>query len=99
MRPGLRFLVEHMPVRDLRTLSAAYLKENLSIAYEAFNKVPWRDRVPQNVFFNDILPYASVDESRDARRRKLYELAAPLLADCQSPAEAAQRLHPQLFKL
>jgi pimeloyl-ACP methyl ester carboxylesterase len=98
-REGLRFLVEHMPARDLSILSAAYLKENLSLAYEAFNKAPWHDRVPKEIFFNDILPYASVNESRDAWRRKLYDLAAPLVADCLTPAEAAQRLNQKLFKL
>jgi pimeloyl-ACP methyl ester carboxylesterase len=98
-REGLGFLVEHMPARDLTTLSAAYLKENLSLAFEAFNKAPWRDRVPKEIFFNDILPYASVNESRDVWRRKLYDLAAPLVADCPTPAEAAQRLNRKLFKL
>lgn len=98
-REGLQFLVEHMPARDLSTLSAAYLKENLSLAYEAFDKASWRDRVPKQIFLNDILPYASVNESRDAWRRKLYDLAAPLVADCQTPAEAAQRLNQKLFKL
>jgi pimeloyl-ACP methyl ester carboxylesterase len=98
-REGLQFLVEQMPARDLTTLSAAYLKENLSLAFEAFNKAPWRDRVPKEIFFNDILPYASVNESRDAWRRKLHDLAAPLVADCLTPAEAAQRLNQKLFKL
>ncbi len=51
------------------------------------------------MFFNDILPYASVNESRDAWHRKLYDLAAPLVADCQTPAEVAQRLNQKLFKL
>ncbi len=98
-REGLQFLVEQMPARDLTTLSASYLKENVSLAYAAFNKAPWRDRVPKEIFFNDILPYASVNESRDAWRRKLYDLAAPLVADCQTPSEAAQRLNQKLFKL
>lgn len=98
-REGMQFLIEHMPAPDLATLSAAYLKENLSLAYEAFAKAPWRDRVPKEIFFNDLLPYASVNESRDAWRRKLYDLAAPLVADCQTPAEAAQRLNQKLFKL
>ena len=98
-REGMQFLIEHMPARDLTTLSSSYLKENLSLAYEAFQKAPWRDRVPKEIFFNDILPYASVNESRDAWRRKLYDLAAPLVADCQTPAEAAQRLNQRIFKL
>ena len=52
-REGLQFLIEHMPARDLTTLSAAYLKENLALAHEAFNKAPWRDRVPKEIFFTE----------------------------------------------
>ena len=98
-RDGLRFLVGHMPSADLRTLSAGYLLENLSLAYEAFARAPWRDRVPPEIFLNDVLPYASVNESRDLWRRRLRDLAGPLVVDCQTPAEAGQRLNQKLFKL
>jgi hypothetical protein len=98
-RAGMRFLVENMPLRDLQSLSAQYLLENLSLAYEAFSKAPWHERIPTEIFLNDVLPYASVDESRDAWRRRLYELAAPLVADCKTPSEAVQRLNQKLFPL
>jgi transglutaminase-like putative cysteine protease/pimeloyl-ACP methyl ester carboxylesterase len=98
-REALQFLVEQMPARDLRSLTAAYLKENVSLAWDAFQRAPWRDRVPKEIFFNDVLPYASLNESRDPWRRKLYDLAAPLVADCQTPSDAAQRLNQKLFKL
>ena len=98
-RAGLQFLVEQMPPVDLQKLSAAYLLENLSLAYEALDRAPWRKRVSQQLFFNDILPYASVNESRDAWRGKLRDIAGPLVADCQTPGEAAQRLNQKLFKL
>ena len=80
-REAMGFLIENMPARDLKSLSADYLLENLSLAYEAFSRSPWRDRIPKEIFFNDVLPYASVDESRDSWRRKLFELASPLVAD------------------
>jgi hypothetical protein len=96
---AMRFLIENMPARDLKSLSAQYLLENLSLAYEAFNRSPWRDRIPKEILFNDVLPYASVDESRDSWRRKLFELASPLVVDCKTPSEAAQRLNQKLFLL
>ncbi len=95
----MRFLVENMPTRDLQALSADYLLENVAVAYEAFGKAPWRDRVPKEIFFNDVLPYASVDESRDAWRKRLYEMAAPLVVNCKTPSEAAQRLNEKIFPL
>jgi poly(3-hydroxybutyrate) depolymerase len=98
-REGMQFLIENMPERDLKSLSARYLLENAALAYEGFNKAPWRDRVPSEVFLNDVLPYASVDESRDDWRQRLYKMAAPLIADCKSPGEAAQRLNQKLFPM
>ncbi|MEY2408220.1 MAG: hypothetical protein QOF48_890 [Verrucomicrobiota bacterium] len=98
-REAMQFLVEQMPERDLRTLSARYLLNNVSLAADAFGKAPWRDRVPTAIFLNDILPYASVNESRDEWRRRLHDIAAPLVVDCQTPTEAAQRLNQKIFKL
>lgn len=98
-REGMRFLVENMPKRDLQTLSGDYLLQNVALAYEALAKATWRERLPKEIFLNDVLPYASVDESRDAWRSRLYELAAPLVTDCKTPAEAAQRLNEKLFPL
>ncbi len=98
-RGAMRFLVENMPAPDLQTLKAAYLLENAALAHEAFDAAPWRDLIPLPIFLNDILPYASVDESRDHWRRRMHDLAAPLIADCKTPAEAAQRLNQKLFPL
>ena len=98
-REGLQFLVENMPQRDLENLSAAFLLENLSLAYQAFESAPWRDRVPRDVFLNDVLPYVCLNEQRDAWRKVLYEKCAPLVRDCRTPSEAAQSLNQKLFGL
>jgi pimeloyl-ACP methyl ester carboxylesterase len=96
---GLQFLLENMPEPDLRGLPPSLLIENVSLAYEAFAKAPWREQIPEEIFLNDILPYACVNEKRDPWREELRGLCAPLIADCQTPAEAAQRLNQTLFKL
>ena len=98
-REGLQFLLAHMPERDAQTLSAKYLLENVALAYDAQQKSPWRDQIPKEVFLNDILPYACVNEERDAWRKKLYDIAAPLVAECRTPGEAAQQLNRKLFRL
>ena len=98
-REGLEFLLGNMPERDLQRLSPSLLVENVALAYEALAKAPWRDRVPKEIFLNDILPYACVNETRDAWRRLLREKCEPLVADCQTPADAAHRLNQKLFKL
>lgn len=98
-RDAVEFLFTHMPEHDLRELSPALFTENLVLAEEAISAAPWRAKIPRDVYLNDILPYASVNERRDNWRRVLREKCAPLVADCQTPGEAAQRLNQKLFKL
>jgi hypothetical protein len=98
-RPAMQFLVENMPPRDLRTLSAEFLLENTALALESFTNAPWRDRIPPEIFLNDILPYCCANETRDHWRKTLRDLGAPLVAGCATPGEAAQRLNEKLFPL
>src|SRR5205085_2803725 len=68
-REEIRFLVENAPEPDLHTLSAAFLLENIALADDAFQSAPWRDQVPRDIFLNEILPYACVNETRDDWRK------------------------------
>src|SRR5208283_5108795 len=61
----LEFLIENAPPSDLRTLPAAYFLENITLADDAFDNAPWRDAIPPDIFLNEILPYACVNETRD----------------------------------
>ena len=63
---GLAFLIVHMPERDLIALDAAYLAENIKWAYRARAEFPWAKAIREELFFNDVLPYASINERRDA---------------------------------
>lgn len=68
MRPGMAFLVASMPDRDLTTLSADDLLENVRLAYAAWRGAPWGSDIPEAMFFQYILPYANVNEGRDPWR-------------------------------
>jgi hypothetical protein len=96
-RKGMAFLMAHMPKRDLRALGADFLRENVELAYQARKERPWGSKVPEEVFFNDVLPYANLDEERHPWRKKLGEICRPLVKDCKTPAEAAGRLNATLF--
>jgi transglutaminase-like putative cysteine protease/pimeloyl-ACP methyl ester carboxylesterase len=96
-REGLQFLLENMPQRDLQSLPAAFLLENLGLAYQAREESPWARSIPLEVFLNDVLPYASVTEQRDNWRKRLHEISTPLVKDCKTAADAAQRLNQKLF--
>jgi transglutaminase-like putative cysteine protease len=98
-RGAMQFLVENMPEPDLQTLSAKFLLENVALATEAYEKSPWRDQVSPEMFYNEILPYSSVNERRDDWRKLLREKCLPMVADCKTPGEAAQRINEKLFKL
>ncbi len=98
-RGAMQFLVENMPEPDLQSLSAKFLLENTALATEAYEKSPWRDQVSQEMFYNEILPYSSVNERRDDWRALLREKCLPMVANCKTPGEAARRINEQLFKL
>ena len=66
-----RFLVEHMPPQDRESLTAAFLIENLDLAFQARAEFPWAAAVPEEIFLNDVLPYAVFDEPRDPWRAEL----------------------------
>lgn len=98
-RDGLAFLIRHMPDRDLKNLSREFLLENVAYAYRARNETPWGKKIPIELFFNDVLPYVNVNETRDPWRKDFYEKFMPVVKDCETPGEAAQRLNEKMFKM
>lgn len=92
-----RFLVEHMPVRDQTSLSLEFLMENLNLALQARAEFPWAARVPEEIFLNDVLPYAVFDEPRDPWRAELHQIGREIVQDAPTASEAAQALNRDLF--
>ena len=98
-RAGIRFLVAYMPQRDLKSLSAQTLMENVRLAYQAWNESPWKEDVPEEIFLNNVLPYANINEKRDDWRKDFYRQFKPLVKDAKSPAETAAILNQKIFAL
>jgi hypothetical protein len=98
-RKGMAFLVTNMPSSDLVSLKADFLLSNTDLAYRARNEVPWGKDIPEELFLNDVLPYANVDEKRDEWRKEFYDLCLPIAKTCRTPAEAAQKLNTDVFRL
>lgn len=96
-RAGLAFLIRHMPDRDLRTLDGATLLEEVDLAYDAWESAPWRSAIGEDLFFNDVLPYAVVSEERTPWRRFLRARIAPLIAGARTPSEVAVRLNQGIY--
>lgn len=98
-RDAMQFLIANMPVRDLTSLSADFLLENVDLAHRAVDQARWREKIPPEIFFNDILPYACLNETRDAWRRDFFERFRSLVADCGTPGAAAAILNQKIFDL
>ena len=72
-KEGMAFLISYMPERDLTTLKADFLLENVEYAYKAREKYTWCANLPDSIFLNEVLPYANISEDRDAWRKDFYE--------------------------
>ncbi len=59
------FLVEGMPKGDRENLGRDFLMTNLDLALKAKKEFSWAKKVPDGIFLNDVLPYASLDETRE----------------------------------
>lgn len=90
------FLIANMPKNDLRTLSSDYLLNHIELAYKVRDKKQWGD-IPDDIFLNDVLPYANLDEARDDWRGMLMEKCTPIVAECTSLSQAAQTLNKALW--
>jgi hypothetical protein len=96
---AVEFLIENMPERDLTSLSARFLLENTRLAFDAWNNAPWKERIPREVFLNNILPYANINERRDEWRFDFRTRFLPLIDGATSPSHAAALLNQKLFPL
>ena len=98
-KEGMEFLVANMPDSDLQSLTSKFLLQNVAAAYAAWNEAPWKAQVPKEIFFNNVLPYVSLSETREDTHSALREKLRPLVAGCKTPGEAALVLNEKLFPL
>ena len=96
---AMEFLIANMPDRDLQSLTSAFLLDEVRVAYQTWEKSPWKKDVPKEIFFNNVLPYASINERRDSWRQDFRERFLPLVDGAKSPAQAAARLNQKLYPL
>ena len=97
-RAAVAFLVAHMPPGDRATLGKGYLLANVDYAFKARNATEWAKAVPLELFYNDVLPYSSVNEHRDDWRRDFYDRFIAVAKAAPNAAEAAKRLNVAAFE-
>ena len=93
------FLLAGMAAPDRLALGSDFLIENLDLAMQARTSFPWAKKVPEAIFFNDVLPYASLDETREPWRKEFHKMARKLVTPCKTGTEAAQVINDQFFDL
>jgi len=96
-REGLAFLVANMPDRDLRALKSAFILENLRLAYRVMNETSWGKDIPQAIFLNNILPYATLNERRDNWRRDFYQRFIKIALESKTIDRAVIALNKYVF--
>ena len=94
---GMEWLITHMPDNDLKTLSSQFLINNCRLAYEALESSPWGSKVPEEIFFDVILPYASLNENREEWREDFRKNFFPIVNDVKTSYKAAILLNHQIF--
>ena len=70
---GLAFQIANMPLTDLQTVSAPFLLENLELAYQVRDGLSPDRPIPQEIFFNYLLPYSLLGEQPGAWRRRYLD--------------------------
>ena len=97
-RAALMFLIANMPRHDLQTLPGPRLAEEARLACQARDRAPWKKNITAELFLNDVLPYASLDEARDPWRKDFFDRFAARVQSCPTPGAAAVKLNVEIFK-
>ena len=87
-KEGMAFLISYMPKRDLTSLSADFLLENVEYAYKAREEYTWCKNLPDSIFFNEVLPYSNITEDRDPWRKEFYNRFSNYVKNCDNMADA-----------
>lgn len=97
-REAMAFLIAWMPRGDRDTMRLDLLRENVTCAFRARERYAWTRALPDSVFLNDVLPYAVVDEVRDAWRADFLDRFAPCVEGCRTMREAAEAVNREIAR-
>ena len=96
-REGMAFLIAHMPGRDLVALKGDFLLENDQLAYQVMTETPWGRDIPKEIFLNDVLPYAIINEHRDNWRKDFHQRFMTMAKTCKTIDQAVMALNKYVF--
>ncbi|HOD65721.1 MAG TPA: transglutaminase-like domain-containing protein [candidate division Zixibacteria bacterium] len=97
-RPGLDFK-SAVAARDLETVTADYLIENVELAFAAWRTKPWARKLSYEEFREGVLPYRGSNEPLEPWRAELMARYADLagkMTDSTDPVEAARLINDDI---
>ena len=97
-RKAMQFLIAYMPESDAKQVKAELLLNNVAWAYKAREAFPWAREVPEDVFFNDVLPYASLNEPRDDWREDFFNRFSKYVKGAKTQQEALALVNQHIVK-
>ena len=98
-RGGMHWLIKHMPEEDLKSITSDFLLENCEFAYKAWKETSWGKEIPEDVFFEYILPFANLNEKRESWRKDFYYRFSDIMRNSVSAYQAAASLNNKMFEM
>jgi hypothetical protein len=96
-REAFAFLLAHMPAADLRALPPSHVLRNLDYAFRVKDEVPCSMKIPPDLFLDNVLPYAQLNERRDDWRAGLFDRYAETARRSASIQDAVLTLNRIVF--
>lgn len=94
----MHFLHKNMPAGDRDTLSTEFLERNVELALKARHEFPWTKALPEEIFLNEVLPYAVVDEPRHEWRQQFWDIFEPKVRGAKTIREAILLVNTDINK-
>ena len=98
-RAGMEWLIKHMPEKDLKNVTSDFLLENCELAYKAWKEASWGREIPEDVFFEYVLPFANLNEKRESWRKDFYYRFSGIMRNSASSYQAAASLNNKMFEM
>jgi len=98
-RAGMEWLIKHMPEEDLKIVTSDFLLENCELAYKAWKEASWGREIPEDVFFEYVLPFANLNEKRESWRKDFYYRFSGIMRNSASSYQAAASLNNKMFEM
>lgn len=97
-RKATEYLLTYMPLWDLTSLPTERVSSAVRLAYQARKATSWGKKVPEDVFLDAVVPYASVTEPRQSMRADWFSRYGEAVKNTKTPGEAALVINARLFK-